>query len=54
MTTQDKKKEIALELEEMKEYDNALYQKIKLLITTARELKALKNGELIFKGKEVS
>ncbi|MGU8449435.1 hypothetical protein V1657_11710 [Clostridium perfringens] len=54
MSNQDKKKDIALALEEIKDYDNALYQKIKSLITTARELKALKNGELIFGNKEVS
>lgn len=49
MNITEKKINTALELEEMKKYDYELYQKIKQLIITSRELKALKQGELIFK-----
>ncbi len=38
----------ALELENLKKYDFELYEKIKQLIINARELKALKDGELKF------
>lgn len=42
--SKEKKIDTALELEELRIYDNALYQKIKQLILNAKELKDIKEN----------
>ncbi|GAA0104078.1 hypothetical protein UT300013_07000 [Paraclostridium sordellii] len=48
MTLKEQKINVALELAEMEGYDYELCQKIKQLIINARELQALRQGEMIF------
>ncbi|TAN66817.1 hypothetical protein WS9_009565 [Paraclostridium sordellii 8483] len=48
MTLKEQKINVALELAEMEKYDYELCQKIKQLIINARELQALRQGEMIF------